>query len=104
MENVNPSSPPESPNSFLNRKIREFHTPFESLDLAAQPLEKEPSCLEGDAGFVELFKEYEIGVVCDDETEEELMDKELRLEYGLWLGLGALTGEITGLMVGELKG
>nr|GEZ97160.1 hypothetical protein [Tanacetum cinerariifolium] len=32
------------------------------------PLEREPSCLEGDLGFVKLFKEFEIGNVRDEEV------------------------------------
>ncbi|GKC00537.1 hypothetical protein Tco_0986673, partial [Tanacetum coccineum] len=64
---VNPSSPPESPNSFRNRKVREINAPLESLNLTAPPLECDLSGLEGDVKFVELFKEYEIG----DFSEEE---------------------------------
>ncbi|GKB66640.1 hypothetical protein Tco_0928052, partial [Tanacetum coccineum] len=44
--------------------------------LAAPPLEREPSYLEGDVGFVELFKEYEIGGVSEDETKEEEVVRE----------------------------
>nr|GEV11740.1 hypothetical protein [Tanacetum cinerariifolium] len=69
MENANPPSPPESPNSFLNRKIQEFYTLLESVNLDNPPLEREPSCLEGDIGFVELFKEYEIEDVSEEEIE-----------------------------------
>ncbi|GJT30929.1 hypothetical protein Tco_0911204 [Tanacetum coccineum] len=58
MENANPSSPPESPNSFRNRKIHEINTLLKSLNLTAPPLERDCSCLEGDVGFVELFREY----------------------------------------------
>nr|GEU55333.1 hypothetical protein [Tanacetum cinerariifolium] len=67
MENANPSSPP---NSFKNRKIREINTLLESLNLTASPLERDPSCLEGDVGFVELFKEYEIGNFSEEEIVE----------------------------------
>ncbi|GJS02501.1 hypothetical protein Tco_0319009 [Tanacetum coccineum] len=70
MENVNPPSPPESPNSFMNKKVREFNTLLESMNLAAPPLEKKPSCLE-DVGSVKLFKEYEIRDVREEEIEEE---------------------------------
>ncbi|GKG29871.1 hypothetical protein Tco_0419769, partial [Tanacetum coccineum] len=74
MENANPPSPPESPNSFINRKVREFNTLLESLNLVAPPLDREPSCLEGEIGFVELFKEYEIvdvRVKYEEEIKEE---------------------------------
>ncbi|GJR59551.1 retrovirus-related pol polyprotein from transposon TNT 1-94 [Tanacetum coccineum] len=37
----------------------------------APPLEREPSCSEGDVGFVEFFKEYEIGNIREEEIEEE---------------------------------
>ncbi|GJX34777.1 hypothetical protein Tco_0246334 [Tanacetum coccineum] len=70
-KNANPTSPPESPNSFLNRKVREFNTLLESLNLAAPPLEREHSCLERYVGFVKLFKEFEIRDVRDEEIEEE---------------------------------
>ncbi|GJR24416.1 hypothetical protein Tco_0972943 [Tanacetum coccineum] len=72
---MNPSSPPGSPKSFLNRKIREFHTLLESLDLATPSLEREPSCLEGDVGFVELFKEYKIGDVSEEEIKEDEVER-----------------------------
>ncbi|GJS33171.1 hypothetical protein Tco_0531553 [Tanacetum coccineum] len=83
MENVNPSSPLRLTNPFLNRKIQEFHTLLESLNLTAPPLEREPSCLEGDVGFVELFKEYEIGDVSKEEIREEEVEEkeELGVEY-----------------------
>nr|GEY84234.1 hypothetical protein [Tanacetum cinerariifolium] len=71
MKNASPSSPPESPNSLLNRKIQEFHTLLKSLDLAALPLRREPSFLKGDVGFVELFLEYEIKDISEEEIEEE---------------------------------
>ncbi|GKD54203.1 hypothetical protein Tco_1287590, partial [Tanacetum coccineum] len=71
MENVNPSSPPESPNLFMNRKVREFNTLLESLNLDAPPLDREPSCLKGEVGFVVLFKEYETGDVKEEEIKEE---------------------------------
>ncbi|GJV80454.1 hypothetical protein Tco_1516324 [Tanacetum coccineum] len=41
------------------------------LDLVDPPLEREHSCLEGYVGFVELFKEYEVGDVSEEEIEEE---------------------------------
>nr|GEZ10271.1 ribonuclease H-like domain-containing protein [Tanacetum cinerariifolium] len=84
LKNVDPSSPLESPNSFMNKKIRELHTLLESLNPAAPPLERQPSCLEKDVGFVELFKEYEIGDVREEviEEEEELEGvEELGVEY-----------------------
>ncbi|GKE11659.1 hypothetical protein Tco_1415210, partial [Tanacetum coccineum] len=52
--------------------------------LAAPPLDREPSCLEGEVGFVELFKEYEIGDVREEEIEEEeevVEVEELGVEY-----------------------
>nr|GEZ16709.1 hypothetical protein [Tanacetum cinerariifolium] len=69
--NANPSSPPESPNSFKKRKIREINTFLESFNLTAPPLERNSSCLEGDVGFVELYKEYEIGEFSEEEIKEE---------------------------------
>ncbi|GJU58695.1 hypothetical protein Tco_1236461 [Tanacetum coccineum] len=82
MENANQSLPPESPKSFLNRNIREFKTLLESLNLATSPLEREPSCLEGDVGFFELFMKYEIGDVRKEEIEEEEEEvEELGVEY-----------------------
>ncbi|GKC43402.1 hypothetical protein Tco_1061124 [Tanacetum coccineum] len=75
MENANPPSPPESPNSFINRKVREFNTLLESLNLVAPPLDREPSCLEGEIGFVKLFKEYEI-VDVRVKDEEEIKEEE----------------------------
>ncbi|GJR20877.1 hypothetical protein Tco_0969404 [Tanacetum coccineum] len=71
MENTNPSSPPESPNSFKNRKICELNALLESLNLTALPLERDFFYLEGNVRFVELFKEYEIGELSEGETEEE---------------------------------
>ncbi|GJZ09871.1 hypothetical protein Tco_0544154 [Tanacetum coccineum] len=71
MENANLSSPPESPNSFMNRKVQEFNTLLESLKLVAPPLDREPSCLEGEVGFVELFKECDIRDVREEEIEED---------------------------------
>ncbi|GJW86304.1 hypothetical protein Tco_0161644 [Tanacetum coccineum] len=71
MEKTNPSSPPESPNSFRNRKICELNALLESLNLAAPPLEIDFSYLKGDIRFVELFKEYEIGDLSNGKTEEE---------------------------------
>nr|GFA19962.1 hypothetical protein [Tanacetum cinerariifolium] len=41
------------------------------LGLSRPPLEREPSCLEGYVGFVNLFKEYEIRDVSEEEIEEE---------------------------------
>ncbi|GJU78457.1 hypothetical protein Tco_1275527 [Tanacetum coccineum] len=61
MENTNPSSPPDSPNSFRNRKICEINELLETLNLTAPPLERYFSYLEADVRFVELFNEYEIG-------------------------------------------
>ncbi|GJT88406.1 hypothetical protein Tco_1070123 [Tanacetum coccineum] len=84
MENANPSSPPESPNSFRYRKIREINTLLESLNLTAPPLERNSSCLEGDVGFVELFKEYEIREFSEEEIKEgeEVAEvEELVVEY-----------------------
>nr|GEV41994.1 reverse transcriptase domain-containing protein [Tanacetum cinerariifolium]GEV43044.1 reverse transcriptase domain-containing protein [Tanacetum cinerariifolium] len=46
LENANPSSPPESPNSNRNRKVREINALLESLTLTVPPLERDPSCLE----------------------------------------------------------
>ncbi|GKE65079.1 hypothetical protein Tco_1519240, partial [Tanacetum coccineum] len=67
----------------FNRKVRESHTFLESLNLAAPPLEREHSCLEGDVGFVELFKEYEIGEVNKEEIEKEdvVGVEEIGVEY-----------------------
>ncbi|GJT38829.1 hypothetical protein Tco_0938694 [Tanacetum coccineum] len=41
------------------------------MNLVAPPIERELSCLEGDVGFVELFKEYEIGDVREEVVKEE---------------------------------
>ncbi|GJS22154.1 hypothetical protein Tco_0450786 [Tanacetum coccineum] len=60
----------------MNRKVREFNTLLESLNLVDPPLNR-PSCLEGEVGFDELFKEYEIG----DVSEEEIVGDELGVEY-----------------------
>ncbi|GKC10396.1 hypothetical protein Tco_1007178 [Tanacetum coccineum] len=79
MEDVNPSSPPESPNSFRNRKVREINALLESLNLTAPPFECDLSGLEGDVKFVELFKEYEIGDFKED--DDVLEEKELGVEY-----------------------
>ncbi|GKG63149.1 hypothetical protein Tco_0638796, partial [Tanacetum coccineum] len=58
----------------MNRKVREFNTLLESLNLVAPPLDREPSCLEGEVGFVELFKEYETRNV-SEEVEEEIEEE-----------------------------
>ncbi|GJX14953.1 hypothetical protein Tco_0206711 [Tanacetum coccineum] len=71
MKNTNLSSPPESPNSFMNRKIHEINALLESLNLTSPPLERDSSCLEGDVGFFELFKEYKIGSISKEEIDEE---------------------------------
>ncbi|GJU39610.1 putative reverse transcriptase domain-containing protein [Tanacetum coccineum] len=84
IKNVNPSSAPESPNSFMNRKVRDFNTLLKSLNLTALPLKREPSCLDGDVGFIELFKECEIGDIREEkiEEEEEVVEvEELGVEY-----------------------
>ncbi|GKC39388.1 hypothetical protein Tco_1051772 [Tanacetum coccineum] len=82
MENANPSSPPESPNSFRNRKIHEITILLEFLNATAPPLKRDSSYLEGDVGFVELFKEYEIGYFSEEEIEEEVVEvEELGVEY-----------------------
>nr|GEW05212.1 retrotransposon Orf1 [Tanacetum cinerariifolium] len=60
MENTNPSSPLESPNSFRDRTILEINALLESLNLTAPPFDRDLSHLEGDVEFVELFKKYEI--------------------------------------------
>ncbi|GJS37268.1 hypothetical protein Tco_0535650 [Tanacetum coccineum] len=71
MENTNPSSPPKSPNSFMNIKICELNALLESLNLTTPPLERDFFYLEGGVRFVELFKEYEIGDLSEGEIEEE---------------------------------
>ncbi|GJU88225.1 hypothetical protein Tco_1300648 [Tanacetum coccineum] len=71
MDNASPSSPPESPNSFRNKKTCELNALLESLNLTAPSLERYFSYLEGDVGFVKLFKEYEIGDLSEGEMEEE---------------------------------
>ncbi|GJW12594.1 hypothetical protein Tco_1578421 [Tanacetum coccineum] len=83
MENVNPSSPPKSPNSFRNQTIQEINTLLESLNLTTLPFKRDPSCLEGDIRFVELFKNYEIGDFSEEEKEEEedIVEEELGVEY-----------------------
>ncbi|GJZ13914.1 hypothetical protein Tco_0549144 [Tanacetum coccineum] len=74
MENTNPSSPPESPNSLKDRMIYELEALFESLNLTSPPLERD---LKGEVKFVELFKEYEIGDLIKEESEEgEVMEIE----------------------------
>ncbi|GKD64202.1 hypothetical protein Tco_1306310 [Tanacetum coccineum] len=45
MDNTNLPSPPESPDSFTDRKVREISALLESLNLTAPPLERN---LEGD--------------------------------------------------------
>ncbi|GKB33126.1 hypothetical protein Tco_0872527 [Tanacetum coccineum] len=60
-----------------------YNTLLESLNLTAPPLQRDPSCLEGDVRFVELF-EYEIGDFSEEEIEEEedvVEVEELGLEY-----------------------
>ncbi|GJY51179.1 hypothetical protein Tco_0442026 [Tanacetum coccineum] len=84
MENVNPSSPLESPDLFRNREIFDLDALLESLNLTAPPLEKDFSYLEGDVRFVELFKKYEIGDRSEGETkdEEEVVEvEEVGVEY-----------------------
>ncbi|GJV85501.1 hypothetical protein Tco_1525399 [Tanacetum coccineum] len=84
MENVNPSSPPESPNSYRSRKVSEINALIESLNLTASPLERDLSCLERKVGFVELFKEYEIEDFSEEEITEEddvVEVEELGVEY-----------------------
>nr|GEY24622.1 hypothetical protein [Tanacetum cinerariifolium] len=71
MENINPSSPPESSNSFGDRKNCELNVLPESLNLTAPPFERDCFYLEGDVRFVELFKGYEIGDLSKGETKEE---------------------------------
>ncbi|GJW92766.1 hypothetical protein Tco_0172438, partial [Tanacetum coccineum] len=61
-----------------------FNTLLESLNLVIPPLDREYSCLEREVGFVELFKEYEIGDVRweENEEEEEVVEvEELGVEY-----------------------
>nr|GEU89405.1 protein kinase-like domain, concanavalin A-like lectin/glucanase domain protein [Tanacetum cinerariifolium] len=70
MENVNPSTPPE-PKSFRNKKVREINALLKSLNLISPPLKRDPSCLEGNVGFIELFKEYDIRDFSEEEVEEE---------------------------------
>ncbi|GKC93957.1 hypothetical protein Tco_1159399 [Tanacetum coccineum] len=92
MENANPLSPPESPNSLIYKKVREFNILLESLNLVASLLDRDPSCLEGEIGLVQLFKEYEIEDVRkekekeledgDPEEEEEVVEVE---ELSIWL-------------------
>ncbi|GJS76026.1 hypothetical protein Tco_0725907 [Tanacetum coccineum] len=96
MENINPSSPPESLNSFRNRKIYELNALLESLNLTTPPLERDFSYLEGDIRFVELFKEYEIGdlvrekqrrkkkeVKAIKEIEKRLKEREIQQQESL---------------------
>ncbi|GJT21879.1 hypothetical protein Tco_0891816 [Tanacetum coccineum] len=74
----------KSSNSFRNRKIYELYALLESLNLTAPPLERDFSYLEGDIRFVKLFKEYEIGDLSEEETEEEeevVEVEELGVEY-----------------------
>ncbi|GJU98142.1 hypothetical protein Tco_1327413 [Tanacetum coccineum] len=69
MENVNPSSPPESPTLPISRRVQELNKLLEPI------------------GLVELFKEYEIGDVREEkveeleEEEEEVEVEELGVEY-----------------------
>ncbi|GJR33018.1 hypothetical protein Tco_1109250 [Tanacetum coccineum] len=73
MENANPSSPLESPNSPRDSMICELDVLLESLNLTASPLERN---LKGDVKFVELFKENEIRDFSDEEVEEgEIVEK-----------------------------
>ncbi|GKF31176.1 hypothetical protein Tco_0100974, partial [Tanacetum coccineum] len=68
----------------MNRKVRDFNTLLKSLNLTALPLKREPSCLDGDVGFIELFKECEIGDIREEkiEEEEEVVEvEELGVEY-----------------------
>nr|GEY45772.1 hypothetical protein [Tanacetum cinerariifolium] len=67
MENANPSSPPESPNSFRNRKFCELN----ALELNCPAFKRVFSCSEGDVRFMELFKKDEIGYLSEGEIEEE---------------------------------
>ncbi|GKB08392.1 hypothetical protein Tco_0836676 [Tanacetum coccineum] len=60
--------------------IREINTLLESLKLTAPPLERDPSCLEGDVEFVELFKKYESGDFREEEIDEEEDVVELKEE------------------------
>ncbi|GJU98910.1 hypothetical protein Tco_1328181 [Tanacetum coccineum] len=71
MENANPSSPPESPNSFRDRTILEINALLESLNLTVPPLDRELSHLVGDVEFVELLKKYKIKDSSYDELEEK---------------------------------
>ncbi|GKD98988.1 hypothetical protein Tco_1382885 [Tanacetum coccineum] len=80
MEDANSLPPPESPNSLRDKIICELDALLESLNLTAQPLERD---LKGDVKFVELFKEYEIGDFSDEEIEEgEIVEEEeVSVEY-----------------------
>ncbi|GJZ44532.1 uncharacterized mitochondrial protein-like protein [Tanacetum coccineum] len=84
----------------------QFYTLLESLNLATPSLEREPSCLERDVGFFELFKEYEIGDVRKEEIEEEEEEKMPggggRKERGKEDGRGR-KGKENGRMEGELE-
>ncbi|GJT93777.1 hypothetical protein Tco_1082622 [Tanacetum coccineum] len=54
------------------------------LEPSCPRVDREPSCLEGEVGFVEVFKEYEIGDVREEELEEEeevVEVEELGVEY-----------------------
>ncbi|GJV69083.1 hypothetical protein Tco_1484592 [Tanacetum coccineum] len=75
MENANPSSPPESPTSPISRRVRELNKLLEVLDIVVPPLTSGPSCLEGEVGFVELFKKYKIRDV-RIENQEEIEEEE----------------------------
>ncbi|GJY11828.1 hypothetical protein Tco_0381137 [Tanacetum coccineum] len=76
MGNVNPTSQPKSPNSFIN--------------LVAPPLDRESSCLEGKVGFLELFKEYEIGDVSDANWIFDIKDSRSTSGYVNTLGGAAI--------------
>ncbi|GKC90467.1 hypothetical protein Tco_1151116 [Tanacetum coccineum] len=84
--------------------IREINTLLESLKLTAPPLERDPSCLEEDVEFVELFKKYEIGDFREEEIKEEedvveLKEVEPRVDLGSLRGISNFMGRVRGMHI-----
>ncbi|GJZ31163.1 hypothetical protein Tco_0576210 [Tanacetum coccineum] len=62
MDNTNPPSPPESPDSFTDRKVREISALLESLNLTTPPLERN---LEGDVIVSSRRHKYAVSSLMD---------------------------------------